>query len=73
MFNAAKSDIAKTVRGAAYNHKIEGLREQKELMTQKRLAGASCPELAAEFNMSVHMARYYTRLPRRKLYPGASK
>jgi hypothetical protein len=71
MWNAAKSDIKRTIKKQAYNIKIEQLRVQKAQMLKERLAGASCPELAVKYQMSVHMARYYTRLPRSKLYPAA--
>lgn len=70
-FNSAKYDIQRANARQAYNQKIEALRVQKALMLAERLAGVDCIQLASKYGMSVHMARYYTRLPRAKLYPSA--
>lgn len=47
--------------------------ETRNQMMAMRLAGTRCQEIARIFGVSVHMARYYTRLPRQKLYPNARK
>lgn len=71
MYNAAKSDIRKVIKGQAYNQKIAKLAEQKQAMLAERRAGATAQELAEKYQMSIHMARYYTRLPKSELYPSA--
>lgn len=73
MFNAAKHDIKKVLAGREYVLNLQRLAEQKELMVADRLDGLSCPALAVKYKMSVHMARYYTRISRGRLYPGARK
>lgn len=71
MYNAAKFDIAKAVKGQAYNKDLEQRRAVAAAMRAERLAGVPCPTLADKYKMSLHMVRYYTRLPRSKLYPAA--
>lgn len=70
-YKSARHDIERARRGRAHVEKIMQNRDRAAVMMAERLAGASCQELADKHGMSVHMARYYTRLPRTKLYPGA--
>jgi transcriptional regulator NrdR family protein len=70
-YKAAKYQHEKKAKGALYNAEIARRAEQAKAMRAERLAGATCVELAAKYGMSVDMARYYTRLPRKQLYHGA--
>lgn len=75
-WKAAQHDIKKAVKGQLYHRKIAARARLAEQLRAERLAGASCPELAvkyAEHKLSIDMIRYYTRLPRERLYPAAKK
>lgn len=73
MWNSSKSIIEKVLQGTVYKHMIQERRELKEQMLKERLAGLSCKHLSEKYQISLHMVRYYTRLPRARLYPGAKR
>jgi transcriptional regulator NrdR family protein len=73
MWAAARHDIQKRIKARPYHEARAKRAELVQVMRERRHAGADCPTLAAEFGLSVDMVRYYTRMPRERLYPGAKR
>ena len=72
-WKVAQSDIKKAVKGQLYHRKIAARARLAAAMRIEREAGVSCPELAKKHGLSVDMVRYYTRMPRERLYPAAKQ
>lgn len=72
-WKVAQYDIRKSVKAQLYHRKLAERARLAEQMRAERIAGASCPELSVKYKMSVAMVRYYTRMPRERLYPAAKK
>lgn len=68
-WRSAQYVIKKALKGQLYHRDIARRAEIAAEMKAKRLQGVPCTELAKQYDMSVHMVRYYTRLPRAMLYP----
>lgn len=71
VWRSAKFVFEKRLQAQPFWQARDALADQVQQMRKLRREGVSCPELARRFNVSLHMARYYTRLPRRSLYPNA--
>ena len=72
-WKVAQYDIRKSVKAQLYHRKLAERARLAAEMRLERERGVSCPELAIKHSMSVDMVRYYTRMPRERLYPVAKK
>lgn len=73
MFRAARHDIERKARAQPFHAEMRDRHARATEMRRDRLAGKSCREISEAYGVSVHMARYYTRLPRARLYPAAKR
>jgi hypothetical protein len=72
-WKSAQYNIRKAVKGQSYHREIAARARLAAAMRIEREQGVSCPELAKKHGLSVAMVRYYTRMPRARLYPAAKK
>lgn len=70
-FNSAKADIEKWIRRAPKRRARVEKDGRIDQMKADRLAGMRCQDIATKYTISLHMARYWTKMPRARLYPGA--
>lgn len=73
IWNAAQYDIKKAIAGQLFHRRAAERAALVAKMKQDRHEGMSCPAISAKYGMSVDMVRYYTRLPRARLYPSVKQ
>ena len=70
-FSTAYGEIQKYLSRRPYVQRQIALKFRQGKMQLDRSIGMTCQQIADKYKVSLHMARYYTRLPRARVYPAA--
>lgn len=73
LWKLAEKSLVRAAKRSASLLKKTKLLEVKELMMADRLQGMTCVSIAAKYSVPLSTARFYTRLPRAKIYPAVKK